>query len=150
MSLILNDEQPLFKMADFNYTKRKIDEDEDISNNADSKTSFASNLRKKLAEKKIDDALEIINFVLSFTMACTYAIETYYESIESIVSLIPETPILIDIIEIILILLMICDWLLFLVIHPENRILYVFSFDSMITYITVIPTAMIRFHSVED
>jgi hypothetical protein len=137
-------------MADFNYTKRKIDEDEDISNNADSKTSFASNLRKKLAEKKIDDALEIINFVLSFTMACTYAIETYYESIESIVSLIPETPILIEIIEIILILLMICDWLLFLVIHPENRILYVFSFDSMITYITVIPTAMIRFHSVED
>ena len=94
--------------------------------------------------------MEIKNFVLSFTMACTYAIETYYDNIEEIVSLIPESPFLIEVIEIILIILFICDYCLFLVIHPENRILYVFSFDSMITYITVIPTAMIRFQSVVD
>ena len=39
-SLIINDEAPLFNMSDHTYTKRKIEEDEDLDNKERQKSSF--------------------------------------------------------------------------------------------------------------
>jgi len=60
------------------------------------------------------------------------------------------TPPWIEVLDIILIVVIIADWLLFFFIHTENRILYLFSFDSFITYITIAPTGILRFHVIVD
>lgn len=49
MSLVIDEEAPLFNMADFTYTKRKIEEEEDIQNNELNKTSLASKFAKYLS-----------------------------------------------------------------------------------------------------
>jgi hypothetical protein len=50
----------------------------------------------------------------------------------------------------ILIMIIVFDFLLFFMIHPEGRIMYLFSFYSFITYITIIPTALVRFGVIID
>jgi hypothetical protein len=83
-------------------------------------------------------------------LPCTFAIESYYQ--EAIPSYEGKhmTPYWIEILDIILINVIIADWLLFFFIHTENRIMYLFSFDSFITYITVVPSAILRFHVIVD
>jgi hypothetical protein len=49
MALVLDEETPLFNMADFTYTKRKIEEEEDIQNNEVNKSSLASRFAKYLS-----------------------------------------------------------------------------------------------------
>lgn len=74
MSLVISDEQPLFKMADFAYTKRKIEEEEDIQKAEQSKTSIASRVQKYMAANRIDDYLEVFNALVSFLMYTIFAI----------------------------------------------------------------------------
>ena len=53
-------------------------------------------------------------------------------------------------VEIVLLFIMMTDFILFFLIS-ETRILYIFSFQSgFITYLTVIPTALVRFEVVTD
>ena len=137
-------------MAEPSYTKRKIEEEEDKQNNEQSKTSFASKFQKTLSNSHIDDMLELLNAVLSFMLAITFSIETYYQSVELSILQVVQTPIWIEFVEIVLMVFMIADFLLFFFLHHEDRILYTFSFDSFLTYLTLIPTALIRFSVVTD
>jgi len=144
MSLVISDESPLYKMADYNYTKRKIDEEEDVSNSEMNKTSLASLVQKKLAANKIDDLLELLNAIFSFMLALTFAIETYYHDPYSYIIGENMVPVWMEVCDTILMALLIADYLVFFYIHHESRILYVFSFDSFITFVSIVPTALVR------
>ena len=78
MALVLDEEAPLFNMADFTYTKRKIEEEEDIQNNEQNKSSLASRFAKYLSQTQFDDYLEFFNAFISFLMATIFAIQTYW------------------------------------------------------------------------
>jgi len=81
----------------------------------------------------MQDNLEVVNAILSLILTALYTISTYWEN-----SIIPnvvyfEMPIL---------LYMIADYLFNFYIS-QNRLFYVISIQSIITYITVIPDLLI-------
>ena len=79
MSLVLNDETPLFKMSHGTYAKRKIEEEEDFQNNEHAKKSFASWLSKQMTHHRIDDYLEIFNVVISLSVYAAFAFGTFHD-----------------------------------------------------------------------
>jgi hypothetical protein len=79
MSLVLNDETPLFKMSHGTYAKRKIEEEEDYQNNEHAKKSFASWLSKQMQHHKIDDVLEIFNVLVSILVYGAFIFGTYHD-----------------------------------------------------------------------
>lgn len=99
---------------------------------------------------RIDDILELLNAVLSFIYAFMFSVETYYITIENNINDISSTPPFIKYIDIFIIIYILADYILFFFLHHENRMQYFFSFDSFITYITVVPTALIRFEVIEN
>ena len=143
-------ESPLFRMADESYIKRKIELEEESGNNQENQRSLASMFHKLMQENYLDDIFEIMNAVLSFLLAFTFAIESYYQTASNKVNDIHITPQWIELFDLILIIWFMFDFLLFFFIHTESRILYLFSFDSFITYITIIPTAMLRMGVIID
>ena len=148
MSLVYNDEAPLFKMAYSTYAKRKIDEEEDLQNTEHSKKSFASLVQKWLRNNMIDDVLEIFNGFISVLMYITFAIHTYFDEANPIAEF--KLPNSVKLAEIVLIFIIAADFLLFFLIS-ETRILYIFSFQNgLITYMTIIPTALVRFEVITD
>jgi hypothetical protein len=151
MSLIVEDESPLYKMADFNYTIMRIEEEEDNANSEQHKTSFASQLQKKFAISGIDDVLELSNAVFSFFFAILFVMDTQYDNIrQSVEEEGIYTPLWVEIIDIFMIVVLMGDWLLFFYLHHEDRIVYLFSFNSFIHFISVVPTAMVRFRVLAD
>jgi hypothetical protein len=125
MSLVYNDEAPLFKMAYATYAKRKIDEEEDLQNTEHSKKSFASFVQKWLRNNQIDDFLEIFNGFISILTYITFAIHTYYDEADPTEE--HKLPNSIKFAEIVLLFITMTDFLLFFLIS-ETRILYIFSF----------------------
>jgi potassium large conductance calcium-activated channel subfamily M alpha protein 1 len=94
---------------------------------------LANRIRRFLIASKLSDKLEFVNAILSFILTLLYAISTYWEN-----SIIPnivyfEMPILIY---------MLSDYLLNFYISL-NRLYYVISIQSIITYITVLPDLLI-------
>ena len=83
-------------------------------------------------------------------MAFTFAIESYYQTAENKANDIHVTPQWIELVDLILIIYLTFDFLLFFFIHTENRIMYLFSFDSFITYLTIIPTGLLRMGVIID
>ena len=142
MSLVITDDQPLFKMADFSYTKRKIEEEEDISKNQESKSSIASRVAKYMNQTHLDDYAEICNAFFSFLFYCLYAIGTFCDKANPLHDECSE-PAWMELAEIMIMVIICIDYLLFFFVS-EARILYIFSEQSFVTYITVIPTALIR------
>jgi hypothetical protein len=57
MSILRDEEPPLFKTSDFNFTKRKLEEDEDIKKSEILKISIAMRLTRYLAISKTEDVL---------------------------------------------------------------------------------------------
>ena len=115
MSIIKDEEPPLFKTADANFTKLKIEEDEDLKKSEVIKTSIALRLTKYLVKNRIEDVIEFINAGLSFLIALFFALDTY-----------PGGPYLIQsIAEIVIAVYLTADFLLFFYIS-ENRLLYMF------------------------
>lgn len=55
MSILKDEEPPLFKSSDFAFIKRKIEEDEDIKKSEILKTSIAMRLTRYLALSKTED-----------------------------------------------------------------------------------------------
>lgn len=140
MSLVIEEEPPLFKMADFSYTKRKIEEEEEVQKNEQYKSSLASKLQKIISNSKLDDYLEFLNAVISFLMACIFAVESNFHLNDPRLEL--RSLVWLEYIEIGLMLLIIADFLLFFFIH-ENRIVFIFSLDSLLALMTIIPTILI-------
>jgi hypothetical protein len=60
MAINRDEEPPLFKSSDFSFTKRKIEEDEDVKKSEILKTSIALRLTKYLTTTKTDDVHNII------------------------------------------------------------------------------------------
>ncbi len=92
--MILRDEDTtLFKTNDFNYIKRKIQENEDEEQidvvrstyNAQGQLvhskqmSIPSKLAKYLSKTRTDDVIELFNAVLSFLLTLFFAVDTYYQ-----------------------------------------------------------------------
>jgi len=142
MSLVIDDDQPLFKMADLAYSKRKIEESEDISKNQQSQTSIASRVLKQMSQTHIDDYLEIFNGIISFMFYVVYAIGTFCDKANPLMDDCQE-PSWMEFVEMSLMACIIADYLIFFFVS-DNRIIYIFNTNSFVTYITVIPTALVR------
>ena len=153
MSLVLHDEMPLFKMTNVNYGKRKIEEEEDTQNTEHTKKSFASWLSKNMSNKKIDDYLEVFNVFVSIGVYGQFVVSTYHDVAcppNLTVCGTHRLPRFLQISEIVLMIIIGVDFLLFFLIS-ENRIAYIFSYQyGLITYMTIIPTLLVRFEIVVD
>jgi len=147
IKLVLHEEPPVFKTTEFAYTKRKMEEDEDVQKQELSKNSLPARLQQFLSENQYDDYIEILNVVTSSLMWLCFAVGTYFDPTNPLYEY--ETPVVIKYTEIILMMFIIVDYLLFWFIS-ENRIFYIFSQQSFLTYLANIPTALIRFGVVKD
>jgi hypothetical protein len=94
---------------------------------------LANRIRRFLIASKMSDKLEFVNAILSFILTLLYAISTYWEN-----SIIPN----IVYFEMPILLYMLSDFLLNFYISL-NRLYYVISIQSIITYITVLPDLLI-------
>lgn len=144
---------PLFKMTNVNYGKRKIEEEEDTQNTEHTKKSFASWISKGMSANKIDDYLEVFNVLVSICVYGTFVIGTYHDKAcppNLNVCGTHHQPLYLQISEIVLCIIIACDFLLFFLIS-ENRISYIFSYQyGLVTYMTIIPTILIRFEIIYD
>ena len=75
--------------------------------------------------------------------------ETYYDDPKLIVINKIAAPAYIKVIDIILLIYFMADWLLFFYLHHEDRIVFLFGFDSFLNFLTIVPTFIIRFGIVE-
>jgi len=96
-------------------------------------------LAKYLAKTRSDDIIEIINAFLSFILTFFFALDTYYDG----------TPEVIVFSEYAILMLLTLDYLLFFFIS-DNRLIYVFSFQSIVSYLTIIPTFLVRVELIDD
>ena len=97
------------------------------------KMSLSMRLAKYLARSRSDDIIELINAINSTFMTIFFAVNTYYD----------VTPPIIVILEYGILISLTLDFLLFFIIS-DNRLFYAFSFQSIVSYLTIIPTALIR------
>lgn len=104
-------------------------------------------LHQYLSDRKYDDYIEIFNAVISFLMLICFAVGTYTDPQNPLKN--DEIPLFIKYTEIILMLIMLVDYLLFMFLS-DNRILYIFCYQSWISYISLVPTALIRFKVITD
>lgn len=95
-------------------------------------------LAKYLVVTRTEDFIEMANAFLSFLLALFFAIDTYFED---------GTPVVLQYVELVIITCLAADYLLFFYIS-ENRLLYIFSFQSLCSYVTIIPTFLVRVHVV--
>ena len=145
-----DDESPLFKMNEDVYAKRKIDEEEDIQKADLQKNTIATRLRQYMIMYNYIDALEVFNAVNSFLLFFIFILQTYQKP-----RLDPDEIVNYDLdwlivpLEIIILIIIIMDYLLFFYIN-DNRVLYIFDFQQLITYVTVIPTLLMRLNVIQD
>ena len=104
MSILEQEEPPLFKTANKNFVFLKIEEDEDSKITDQAKSSMAARLAKQLVVSKLEDKIEIANAVLSFALTFLFAISAQYEN--------PIIPYMIYI-ELPILLLLAVDYFLF-------------------------------------
>ena len=115
MSLIRDEEPPLFKTSDQNFTKRKIEEDQDIKKSEVIKTSIALRLTKYLVTTRTEDAVEFLNAGLSFILTLFFALDTYPNGTSDVIQYI----------ELVIVIYLSADYILFFYIS-ENRLLFIF------------------------
>lgn len=96
-------------------------------------------LAKYIAKTRSDDVIEIINAFLSFILTLFFALDTYYDG----------TPTVIEYAEYVVLILHTVDFLLFFFIS-DNRLFFIFSFQSICSYLTIIPTFLVRVQLVTD
>lgn len=152
LTLVMNDEPPLYKMSEEANIQRKIEEEEDVQKEQQSKNSLSQRLRKYLQKHEIDDGIEIFNVFTSGLILVTFAIGTYYDDLNPNFKNIEgakRIPNWIKIVEIVLLMIYIADFLLFFFI-AENRIVYFFKLQSICSYVSIIPTALVDFGVVEE
>jgi len=131
----------LFNTANRNFVLRKVEDEEDMKMTESSRgTSFASRVSKYLVMTQLDDKLEMCNAIGSIMLTVLFACGTYYESPRVVWMTYVEFPIL---------LYLWFDFFLFFYIS-ENRLYYFFSFQSFVSYITLIPEVLILFNVVQD
>ena len=80
-------------------------------------------------------------------LALTFMIGTYYDDMNPLDP--QEQPEWLRLGEIILIFILSADWLINFFIS-ENRIIYIFSIQSFMTYLSLIPTSLIAFKVIID
>jgi len=124
VGLVLADESPVFKTTEFAYTKRKMEEDEDVQKQELSKNSLPARVQQYLSERKYDDYIEVLNVVTSSLMWVCFAVGTYFDTTNPLHEY--ETPDIIHYTEITLIIFISLDYILLWFIS-ENRIFYIFS-----------------------
>jgi hypothetical protein len=100
---------------------------------------IAARLAKYLSKTRSDDLIEGQNAFLSFILTLFFALDTYYDG----------TPVVIEYAEYVILILHTMDYLLFFFI-AENRLFFVFSFQSICSYLTIIPTFLVRVKLVTD
>jgi len=130
-------------MRDIAYMKRKIDEDEDMQKADVNKNTIASQVRRYFEANNIDNWIEITNGIFSFAFAVTFIIETYFND-RNPRTPHAEAPEWLNIVEIVCILILGLDYITKLFV-ADNRLLYFFSTQSLITYISLIPASLISF-----
>lgn len=79
MSLVINEESPLFKMNDFIYMKNKIEEDDDVQKGDAQRNTVAAHVRRYFIQNNINILIEVSNALFSFMLALTFMIGTYYD-----------------------------------------------------------------------
>lgn len=158
MTLVMKDEEStLFKGLDPIYIQRKIQEAEEAQQLQQSELSklafnsqgqivagkqlpLSTRLAKYITKTRTDDIIEAVNALLSFLLTFFFAMDTYYTG---------GSPLIITYCEYVIMIMATLDFLLFFFID-DNRLFYIFSFQSIISYITIIPTFLVRAGIVTD
>ena len=152
-----DEESTLFKGLDPIYIQRKIQEAEEAQQLQQSELSklafnsqgqivagkqlpLSTRLAKYITKTRTDDIIEALNALLSFLLTFFFAMDTYYQG---------GSPLIITYCEYVIMILSTLDFLLFFFID-DNRLFYIFSFQSIISYITIIPTFLVRAGIVTD
>ena len=152
ISLVVEDEAPLFVTTDDNYAQNKIEQEEDSRNNLENlKPTLTRVIRKYLQDRGIDDVIEILNGIASTLMFITFFIFTYFDKFDPKREMQgdAEFPNWLVISETGLIVYLSADWLIALLL-ADARIPFLFSLESLVTYLTVLPLAMVNFEIVTD
>lgn len=100
---------------------------------------MAMRLAKYLVTTRTEDIIEIMNAFLSLILALFFGLDSYFDS----------TPTSVQYIELVILICMVMDFLLFFYIS-ENRLLYLFGFQALVSYITIIPTFLVRVKIITD
>jgi hypothetical protein len=95
--------------------------------------SIPTRLAKYLSKTRTDDIIEVVNAIMSFLLTLFFAVDTYYKG----------TPKVIEVAEYAILILHTLDYLLFFFIS-DNRLFYFFSFQSICSYLTILPTFLVR------
>lgn len=80
MSILKDEEPPLFKSSDFTFAKRKIEENENIKKSDNIKFSIPMKITRYLSRQKgINDMIEVVNALTSFTLVVLFAANNYHD-----------------------------------------------------------------------
>jgi hypothetical protein len=78
MSIVREDESPLFKTADKNYMAIKIDEMEEGKVLDDNEPNFSVVVARYVSLNQYDDMIEYINVAASTIYTFSFAVESYF------------------------------------------------------------------------
>ena len=126
--------QTVFDHNEQNSISRIILSEHETGSREEGETSFSHKVAKYLATSGLGDLLTVINVVLSVIMTVIHAIDTYFY---------PDFPALLNIIEVTLDIAFIIHFLLE-IYTSETKLLFFFSTTSLIEYVSVIPSFLVR------
>lgn len=119
----------------------KIEEyEEGVKEHDFSKVTLTQTIKKQMIQYGIDDKIEIINVILSTIFVTFFIFGTYYENKRMASLYWPEL-----VIEIYFLV----DYFFFFLL-ADNRLVYMFGIQSLITYVSVTPQILITSNIVTD
>ena len=142
MSIIKGDQAPLFLSSNQNYILNRIEKEEENTSRDLTHLSLAQKLAKEIIKHRINDKLELGNVVCSSLLCIIFILETYEEFFNLSDYLIMYW------IEFSILTILSMDWLLFLFI-AENRLVYLFQFQSVVSYVSIISQYIIIHYQFE-
>lgn len=151
--IMQNEDNTLYWSSEPNYVVRKVQEVEQALSVDVIKATIneqgqvvmgkqlplPARLAKYLSKTRTDDVIEVINALLSFILTLFFALDTYYDG----------TPIVIEYAEYVVLILHTLDFVLLFFIS-YNRLFYILSLQSVCSYLTIIPTFLVRAQLVTD
>jgi hypothetical protein len=148
--LVYKGQNKIYKHDDMDKLRRLIENDYDTTN---STTHLSYRLDRMLVSTGLGDLFDIVNCVITLTIIMFYIISTYTYSVDqNSIGIGGDSKVInstIDTIETFLCVILICHFILKVYIS-QNRIYFLFLFDTIIDYGTIIPILLAKQANVFD
>lgn len=138
--LVYKGQQKIYSHEDVEKLKRLIENDYDENTASSGQSSFSFKLEKYLISSGASDILDLGNCVITLILNIFYIISTYTTSKTASNISINNT---IDNIEIFLCVFLIAHFTLKVYVS-QNRLIFLFTFDSLIDFGTIIPILLAK------